>query len=568
MNILGISAYYHDSSAALLIGDTIIAAAQEERFTRIKHDNGFPANACKYCLDEAGLTINEIDAIVFYEKPFIKFERILVSSIASFPKSLKMFLKMMPIWLKEKLNMRRLISRELKAVFGNRPKQIKFIEHHLCHAAFAYSASGYGNADILIVDAVGEWATTSIMKADGAKIEVLAEQHFPDSIGLLYSSFTQFLGFKVNSDEYKVMGLAPYGEKDSPLTQKYIKLIKDRIIRNVNIFPQLNLSYFSFQYGDRMIREKKWEQLFGIPMRQPTDDLEQSHKNLALAIQIVTEDLLQGILEYLKANSGSNNLCICGGVALNCAANGAMLSKDIYSNIYVPFAPGDCGCSIGAALAYSILINGKTKYQISPYLGPEYSDNEIEKYLIESDLNYSICGDEQDLCCRTAQLIADGSIIGWFQGRMELGPRALGNRSILTDARNPEMKDMVNSRIKFREAFRPFAPSVMEEYADSYFAGCIKSPYMMFTYPVTTKMLPATTHIDGTARVQTVCESDNPKYYNLLRTFKALTGCSAILNTSFNVMGEPIVCTPSDAITTFKKSGLDYLVIGNFIVKK
>lgn len=568
MNILGISAYYHDSSAALLIGDTIIAAAQEERFTRIKHDNGFPANACKYCLDEAGLTINEIDAIVFYEKPFIKFERILVSSIASFPKSLKMFLKIMPIWLKEKVNMRRLISRELKAVFGNRPKQIKFIEHHLCHAAFAYSASGYGNADILIVDAVGECATTSIMKADGAKIEVLAEQRFPDSIGLLYSSFTQFLGFKINSDEYKVMGLAPYGEKDSLQTQKYIKLIKDRIIRNDGIFPQLNLSYFSFQYGDRMIREKKWEQLFGIPMRQPTGKFEQSYKNLALAIQIVTEDLLQGILEYLKANSGSGNLCICGGVALNCAANGAMLSKDIYSNIYVPFAPGDCGCSIGAALAYSILINGKTKYQISPYLGPEYPDNEIEKCLIESDLNYSIYDDEQDLCCRTAQLIADGSIIGWFQGRMELGPRALGNRSILADARNPEMKDMVNSRIKFREAFRPFAPSVMEEYADSYFAGCIKSPYMMFTYPVTTKILPATTHIDETSRVQTVSETDNPKYYKLLKTFKALTGCPAILNTSFNVMGEPIVRTPSDAIATFKKSGLDYLVIGNFIVNK
>lgn len=364
------------------------------------------------------------------------------------------------------------------------------------------------------------------------------------------------------------MGLAPYGEKDSPQTQKYIKLIKDKIIQNDGIFPQLNLSYFSFQYGDRMIREKKWEQLFGIPMRQPTDDLEQSHKNLALAIQIVTEDLLQGILEYLKANSGSNNLCICGGVALNCAANGTMLSKDIYSNIYVPFAPGDCGCSIGAALAYSILINGKTKYQISPYLGPEYPDNEIEKCLIESDLNYSICDDEQDLCCRTAQLIADESIIGWFQGRMELGPRALGNRSILADARNPEMKDMVNSRIKFREAFRPFAPSVMEEYADSYFAGCIKSPYMMFTYPVTAKILPATTHIDETSRVQTVSETDNPKYYKLLKTFKALTGCSAILNTSFNVMGEPIVCTPSDAIATFKKSGLDYLVIGNFIVNK
>lgn len=511
MNILGISAYYHDSSAALLVGNTVIAAAQEERFTRVKHDNSFPANACKYCLDEAGLTINEIDAVVFYEKPFIKFERILVSSIASFPKSLRMFLRIMPIWLKEKLNMRRLICRELKAVFGDRPKRIKFIDHHLCHAAFAYSASGYDNVAILIVDAVGEWATTSIMKADGAKIEVLAEQRFPDSIGLLYSSFTQFLGFKINSDEYKVMGLASYGEKDSPQTQEYIKLIKEIIIQNDSLFPQLNLSYFSFQYGDRMIRGKKWEQLFGIPMRQPTDELGQSHKNLALAIQIVTVGILQGILEYVKANRSSDNLCICGGVALNCAANGTILREDIYSSIYIPFAPGDCGCSIGAALAYSILTNGNTKYQISPYLGPEYPDNEVEQCLIESHLNYSICDDEQDLCCRTARLIADGYIIGWFQGRMELGPRALGNRSILADARNPGMKDMVNSKIKFREAFRPFAPSVMEECADTYFLGCTKSPFMMFTYPVTTNMLPATTHIDETARVQTVSESDNPK---------------------------------------------------------
>lgn len=568
MNILGISAYYHDSSAALLVDDTIVAAAQEERFSRIKHDNSFPANACKYCLDAAGLTMDEIDAVVFYEKPFIKFERILVSSIASFSKSLRMFLKIMPIWLKEKFNMRRLINRELKAIFGSRPKQINFIEHHLCHAAFAYSASGHDNADILIVDAVGEWATTSIMRANGAKIEILTEQHFPDSIGLLYSSFTQFLGFKVNSDEYKVMGLAPYGKKDSPQTHEYNKLIKDEIIRNDGIFPQLNLSYFSFQYGDRMIRQKRWEQLFGIPMREPSDKVEQSHKNLALAIQIVTEEILYGIIQSIKAGSNSNNLCICGGVALNCAANGAMLRNGIYHNIYVPFAPGDCGCSIGATLAYSILTTGNVKYNISPYLGPEYSDKEIERILIESNLNHSFYEAEQDLFNRTARLIADGAIIGWFQGCMELGPRALGNRSILADARNPKMKDMVNSRIKFREAFRPFAPSIMEEYADSYFLGCSKSPFMMFTYPVTTNMLPATTHIDGTARVQTVCESDNSKYYKLLRTFKTLTGCPAILNTSFNVMGEPIVCTPSDAIATFKKSGLDYLVIGNFIVKK
>lgn len=568
MNILGISAYYHDSSAALLVDDTIVAAAQEERFTRIKHDNSFPTNACKYCLDEVGLTIDKIDAVVFYEKPFIKFERILVSSITSFPKSLRMFLKIMPIWLKEKLNMRRLINRELKAIFGNRPKQIKFIEHHLCHAAFAYSASGYDNADILIVDAVGEWATTSIMRANGAKIEVLAEQQFPDSIGLLYSSFTQFLGFKINSDEYKVMGLAPYGEKDSPQTQGYIKLIKEEIIGNNGVFPKLNMSYFSFQYGDRMITKKKWEQLFGIPMRKPSDKVEQSHKNLALAIQIITEEILHGLVLSIKADSNSDNLCICGGVALNCAANGAMLTNDIYRNIYVPFAPGDCGCSIGATLAYSILTTGNVKYSISPYLGPEYSDKEIERTIIESNLNYSFCEAEQELFNRSARLIADGAIIGWFQGRMELGPRALGNRSILADARNPEMKDMVNSRIKFREAFRPFAPSVMEEYADSYFFGCSKSPFMMFTYQITTKELPAITHIDGTARVQTVCESDNSKYYKLLRTFKTLTRCPAILNTSFNVMGEPIVCTPSDAIATFKKSGLDYLVIGNFIVKK
>lgn len=317
-----------------------------------------------------------------------------------------------------------------------------------------------------------------------------------------------------------------------------------------------------------MIRKKKWEQLFGIPMRESSDKVEQSHKNLALAIQIVTEEILHGIVQSIKADSNSNNLCICGGVALNCAANGTMLSNGIYRNIYVPFAPGDCGCSIGATLAYSILSTGNVKYSISPYLGPEYSDKEIERILIESNLNYSFCEAEQDFFNRTARLIADGAIIGWFQGRMELGPRALGNRSILADARNPKMKDMVNSRIKFREAFRPFAPSVMEEYADSYFLGCSKSPFMMFTYPVTTKKLPAITHIDGTARVQTVCESDNSKYYKLLRTFKALTRCPAILNTSFNVMGEPIVCTPSDAIATFKKSGLDYLAIGKFIVKK
>lgn len=569
MKVLGISAYYHDSSAALLVDDAIVAAAQEERFTRVKHDNGFPVNACKFCLNEVGLDIGDIDAVVFYEKPFIKFERILVSSIASFPASLGMFLKIMPIWLKDKLNMRGLVAKELKNVFGERPKMIKFVEHHLSHAAFAYCTSGYENADILVVDAVGEWATTSIMKADGSSIEVVKEQRFPDSIGLLYSSFTQFLGFRVNSDEYKVMGLAPYGDGKSIQTQEYIRLIKNEIlIHTGDVFPHLNLSYFGFQYGDRMIRAKKWEQLFGISMREPSDALKQEHKNLALAIQTVTENILGGIIESMKRDGDSRNLCICGGVALNCAANGAMLRKKIYPSIYVPFAPGDCGCSIGAALAYSMLTTGNRKYRISPYLGPKYSDQEIRRAMVENGLRYSEYSSKEDLCNKAAELIANGAIIGWFQERMELGPRALGNRSILADARDPEMKNKVNSRIKFREPFRPFAPCVMAEYAPALFSGCTESHFMMFTYPVKVLSLPAVTHVDLSARVQTVRESDNVLFYRLLKSFKELTGCPVMLNTSFNVMGEPIVLTPQDAIDTFKKSGLDYLVIENFIVKK
>lgn len=568
MMILGISAYYHDSSAALLIDDKIVAAAQEERFTRVKHDRSFPSEACKYCLDEAGLSLDDIDAVVFYEKPFTKFERILVSTIATFPKSCKMFLKVIPIWLKEKLNMRRLLSKELKKVFGTTPKAIKFTEHHLSHAAFAYCASGYKEADILVVDAVGEWATTSIMNAKGASIEVIEEQRFPDSIGLLYSAFTQYLGFKVNSDEYKVMGLAPYGEKESAQSKEFIRKIETVLIQKKEISHRLNLSYFSFQYGDRMIDNKKWEHLFGMPVRQPNEPLQQVHKNLAFAIQSVTETILQKILEQMKSESNSDNLCICGGVALNCAANGNLAHKGIYSNIYVPFAPGDCGCAIGAALAYSMLMTGNIKYKISPYLGPQFPNEEILNALANNSLDYIECSNEDELCNKTAALIAEGAIVGWFQGRMELGPRALGNRSILADARQPDMKHKVNSRIKFRESFRPFAPSVMAEYAHDYFSGCGESPFMMFTYPVKASTLPAVTHIDSSARIQTVSEKDNALYYRLLKSFYNITGCPVILNTSFNVMGEPIVCTPVDAVNTFKKSGLDYLVIGKFIVRK
>lgn len=568
MRILGISAYYHDSSAALLIGNTVVAAAQEERFTRIKHDNSFPVNACRFCLQKAGLNLSEIDVIVFYEKPFIKFERLLVSYITTFPKSYKMFIKTMPIWLKDKLNMRRNIRKVLKAEFGYEPDNIKFVEHHLAHAAFAYCTSGFESSDIIVVDAVGEWATTSIFKACLNKIEIVSEKRFPDSIGLLYSSFTQFLGFRVNSDEYKVMGLAPYGERESDETNRFIDLITaDMVNIKDDGSIELNLAYFKFHYSNRMIPIARWEKLFGVKSRTEGSGITQSHKNLALAIQLVTEDILYRIMLSTKVNN-NDNLCLSGGVALNCAANGSLLKKGVYKNIYVPFAPGDCGCSIGAAMAFSILTSDETQYTSSPYLGPEYSDSEISYALQQSGFQFMKFDDLDKLCSETARLINEGNIIGWFQGRMEVGPRALGNRSILADARKTKMKDEVNSRIKFRESFRPFAPSVLAEYTDQIFNTDIESPYMMFTVPVKTDGLPAITHVDRTARIQTVTKSDNPLYHRLLSAFYSLTGCPAILNTSFNVMGEPIVCSPADALATFKKSGLDYLIIGNYIVSK
>lgn len=565
MKILGISAYYHDSSAALIVDDCVVAAAQEERFTRKKHDNSFPVEACKYCLTEAGINPEDLDAVVFYEKPFLKFERILVSQIVSFPKSLPMFLRTMPLWLKEKLNMRRTITRQLKNTFGYKSPKIKFVEHHLSHAALAYCTSGFDEADILVVDAVGEWATTSIMKAKGNKIEVKSEQHYPDSIGFLYSAATQFLGFNVNSDEYKVMGLAPYGEMSSE-TERFIRLIKENVVKiydSGNI--TLNLDYFAYHYGDKMIRAKKWETLFGIKSREPFSDLNQTHENLALAFQTVTEEILVKIAKTYKSSA---NLCLCGGVALNCSANGKLLQSGIHENVHVPFAPGDCGCSIGAALAYNLLCTGHRITDISPYLGPEFTKSEIKNVISSNGLSFVEIRDSKELCEYVVPLIADEKIIGWFQGRMELGPRALGNRSILADARNPKMKDLVNSRIKFREGFRPFAPSVLEEYAQPFFGCDGSSPYMMFTYNVATNNIPAVTHVDSTARIQTVSEKDNPLYYLLLKCFFDLTGCPVLLNTSFNVMGKPIVCTPQDAINTFLKSGLDYLVIGNFIIKK
>lgn len=568
MNILGISAYYHDSAAAIIVDGCIIAAAQEERFTRVKHDSSFPIEACKYCLAEAKLTLNDIDKVVFYEKPFIKFERILETHIRVAPKSIKTFLKTMPIWLKSKLNMRKLLKKEL-SVLGKYNGMIFFSEHHLSHAAFAYYTSEFLDSIILTIDAVGEWTTTSVIYGKNNKLEIIKEQHFPDSIGMLYSAFTYFLGFKVNSDEYKLMGLAPYGDKLSEQTQKFIELIEKNIVDISNDGSIiLNMDYFAYDHSLVMINEKKWKELFGIDKRRENSAITQSHMNLAFAIQFVLEKIIKLLCSTLERFS--KNLCISGGTALNCSANGMLLKQSSFDAIYVPFSPGDAGAAIGAALFVYHSEEGKNDRvsNKSPYLGPMYTDSEIKHAVEENNLKYEYIHDFSKLCDITAKLISEGNIIGWFQDRMEFGPRALGNRSILADPRIHNMKDKINQKIKFRESFRPFAPIVLEEYSNDYFDLQIESPYMMFTCPVKNNTLPAITHIDQSARVQTVNREINPKICMLLNSFYKAYGCPVLLNTSFNVMGEPIVCSPKDALSTFEKSGLDYCVIGNYLIKK
>ena len=568
MNILGISAYYHDSAAAIIVDGCIIAAAQEERFTRVKHDSSFPIEACKYCLAEAKLTLNDIDKVVFYEKPFIKFERILETHISVAPKSIKTFLKTMPIWLKSKLNMRKLLKKEL-SVLGKYNGMIFFSEHHLSHAAFAYYTSEFLDSIILTIDAVGEWTTTSVIYGKNNKLEIIKEQHFPDSIGMLYSAFTYFLGFKVNSDEYKLMGLAPYGDKLSEQTQKFIELIEKNIVDISNDGSIiLNMDYFAYDHSLVMINEKKWKELFGIDKRRENSAITQSHMNLAFAIQFVLEKIIKLLCSTLERFS--KNLCISGGTALNCSANGMLLKQSSFDAIYVPFSPGDAGAAIGAALFVYHSEEGKNDRvsNKSPYLGPMYTDSEIKHAVEKNNLKYEYIHDFSKLCDITAKLISEGNIIGWFQDRMEFGPRALGNRSILADPRIHNMKDKINQKIKFRESFRPFAPIVLEEYSNDYFDLQIESPYMMFTCPVKNNTLPAITHIDQSARVQTVNREINPKICMLLNSFYKAYGCPVLLNTSFNVMGEPIVCSPKDALSTFEKSGLDYCVIGNYLIKK
>ncbi|PCJ27655.1 MAG: hypothetical protein COA97_03290 [Flavobacteriales bacterium] len=602
MNILGISAFYHDSAAAIIQNDEIIAAAQEERFTRKKQDASFPVSAIKYCLEETGLSLDELDAIVFYDKPLLKFERLLETYYGYSPKGIASFLSSMPVWLKEKMFLKRLMHQELEKVESYDKRKIKFLfpEHHLSHAASAFYPSSFEEAAILTIDGVGEWATASISHGKGNKIEVIKELHFPHSLGLLYSAFTYFLGFKVNSGEYKLMGLAPYGNPESKEVQQFIKLIKTELIdikEDGSLW--LNQSYFNYATGLRMIKDKKWQALFGVPTRKTEADFEQVHCNLGLAIQIITEEIVLKMAAEAKKITGSKNLCLAGGVALNCVSNGKLINSNVFENIYIQPASGDAGGALGAALAAyyisfdnaRIVDSSKQDTMKGSYLGCAYSSKEIETTLKKYKAVFNKENDFSEVCQKTANYLDEGLVIGWFQGRMEFGPRALGNRSIIGDPRNTEMQKKLNLKIKYRESFRPFAPSVLAEDADKYFDINGVSPYMLTvqlvkesirkkmsdnyqSLPMKEKLyqqrssLPSITHVDFSARIQTVHKETNPKYWELINTFKQKTDCPLVINTSFNVRGEPIVCSPEDAYRCFMRTEMDFLVLNNYILKK
>jgi len=558
MYILGISCFYHDAAASLLKDGEIIAAVQEERFTRKKHDPDFPTNAINYCLREGGITPEDLSYIVFYDKPLIKFERILFSHLANFPRSLPSFIKAIPPWLKEKLWVRDVIRKKL-----DYEGEILFTEHHLSHAASSFFASPFSEAAILTVDGVGEWATATYGVGRGEEIEILKEIRFPHSLGLLYSAFTYYLGFKVNSAEYKVMGLAPYGKP-----RYYDKIMELIELRDDGSF-KLDMHYFAYDYGLRMI-SKQFEELFGSPPREPESPLEERHMDIAASIQKVTEDILLKMVDHLHRETGLPNLCMAGGVALNCVANGRILRQSPFSSLFIQPAAGDAGGAVGAALFVysSILKKGRGKPWHHPYYGPAFSRAEIRDFLDREKVPYRELADDE-LIEETAKLLADGKLVAWFQGRMEFGPRALGNRSILADPRDPDMKEKLNKRVKFREWFRPFAPSVLIDDASDYFDIEGESPFMLLTAQVKKPTeVPAITHIDGSSRLHTVRYEDNPRYFKLISAFKRLTGCPVILNTSLNVRGEPIVCTPSDAYSCLRRTGLDYLVMENFIIDK
>lgn len=592
MYILGISAFYHDSAACLLNNETIVAAAQEERFSRIKNDERFPEGAITFCLKQAGITLPEVDYIVFYEKPFTKFERIVETHVAFAPKGLLSFWKSMPVWIKEKIFQKKEIIKKLSDIdpaWKYSGENLLFTEHHHSHAASAFYPSPFDNAIILTMDGVGEWNTTTVAQGTGNTIEFLREINYPHSLGLLYSAFTYYLGFKVNCDEYKVMGLAPYG------TPRFTKTIYNHLIDvKEDGSYRLNMDYFGYTTGLKMTNQK-FHTLFGEAPRATGSELTAFHMDMACSVQKVTEEILLRLVNELHDTYGNENLCLAGGVALNCVANGRILRESRFKNIWIQPAAGDAGGALGAA--YDVYYNHLKQQRVvnkdgndnmkNALLGPSYGKEEIKEILTRHDLVYrELTGDQYYKFI--AEEIANGKIIGWFDGAMEYGPRALGSRSILGDARNPEMQSVMNLKIKFRESFRPFAPAVLEEKANDYFDLAAPSPYMLLVgtvkeehrlpvdpaqamltgidkLKVTRSTIPAVTHVDYSARLQTVNVSSNPSFYKLLTSFYELTGCPMLINTSFNVMDEPIVCTPQDAIGCFLRSGIDILAMEGII---
>ncbi len=594
--ILGVSAYYHDSAAALVVDGEIVAAAHEERFTRKKQDSGFPANAINYVLDEAGLRLSEISAVAFYDKPYIKFERLLETYHSFAPKGLSSFLSGIPVWVKEKLLMRQSLNREFKALGDICPPLI-FPEHHLSHASSAFFPSPFVEAAILTLDGVGEWATTTVGSGHGNKIKIMKQLDFPHSLGLLYSAFTYYCGFKVNSGEYKLMGLAPYGNSGQQVSDWKAKIYDQLVdVREDGSFL-LNMDYFNYATGLTMCNDSAWQQLFGIPPRKSHDELNQDYMDMALAIQEITEEIVLKLARTARALTGCKHLVMAGGVALNCVVNGKLLRSGLFEDIWIQPASGDAGGALGAALAGWHIWMDEPRVPISPdqmkgaLLGPEYSGQDIRRTARQYKAPYQEYSNFDQLSKDVARLISEGNIVGWFQGRMEYGPRALGNRSILGDPRQPDMQKRLNLKIKYREGFRPFAPSVLEECINEFFELERPSPYMLLVAPVKASRchtmpdnyaalplydrlyhqrsdVPSITHIDYSARIQSVNKVINPRYWALIDCFKSLTGYGVIVNTSFNVRGEPIVCTPEDAYRCFMGTEMDYLVMGNFLFEK
>ncbi|MBN1823542.1 MAG: carbamoyltransferase [Endomicrobiales bacterium] len=602
MKIIGISAYYHDAAAALVEDGRIIAAAQEERFTRKKHDPSFPSGAVSFCLSRAGGSFDNIDAVVFYDKPWLKFERLLQTYYIFAPRGLRSFIASMPVWIKEKIFLKEVIYDELSKMKGFDRDRVKllFSEHHLSHAASAFYPSPFGESAILTVDGVGEWATASVCRGENEGIKVLKELKFPHSLGLFYTAFTYYLGFKVNSGEYKLMGLSPYGDPDSENFKRFKRAILEEIVdlkEDGSLF--LNQEYFNYAAGLTMTDDRGWRKLFGLGRRVPESEILQEHCDLALAAQKITEEAVVRMAKTAKTLTGSKNLAIAGGVGLNCVANRRLLDEKIFENIWVQPAAGDAGGAVGAALAAYHIHYAKKREETGgfydgmsgSYLGPEYSDFEIEEKAKKLGARYKRVQDYGELCGFVAERVARGGVVGWFRGRMEWGPRALGNRSILGDARNKDIQKRMNLKTKFRESFRPFAPSVLFEETGKYFEDTAPLPYMMFTsgvkkgrrnalpedynkLPIKDKLyftrsdIPAVTHLDFSARLQTVHRQTNPDFWNLMEAFRKKTGCGVMVNTSFNVRGEPIVCSPEDAYRCFMKTDMDLLVMGNYVFDK